>query len=472
MTHYKGIPKKRQVIMDQDGTLNPLSKVVSGNTGPKFDYLSANRPDSIEDKLIYVRATGDDKNGDGSLENPYRTLVRAFADLPSIIYNTRWIIDITDIGTETVTDKVVFPPIITNYDNKLNTSPLVYSQFYVETPVQILAVPTTIDTLGSLTTETDSVTGLKNFTDAAKEWTPDEHVGRFVVGGLSSVGVIYANTETKLFTTLSTGSPTEIVEPSATLKYGLETDSFAEGSLVVKGCLGEIYFGGIKFEHNDTNSLQTIQSSPKAPLNFSLCQFDGINLLQGTSAAIFDACYFSPDGNFSQNGVGVTMRNSYFNQVTMNVHGDGGHGLDYWLSNRFDKCSALGHGGNNESEVAYAFNSCAVVSGTGYGFEFHGGNRCSITSTTVDDCVLDGFYGEGPGLVTMTEVKGSGNGNFGLRLNGCQVRVDSDTDISGNLNDIQVGVQAHSDWATFRGGFPNSFDTTTNSGTLSRLYQV
>lgn len=438
------------------------------------DHLSVTKSAILETRVIYARSTGNDANGDGSLANPYRTFVRAIQDLPVFSNNTIWYIDITGIGVETLTEKFYMPPFSAAFTERLVVSPPIYLHYIIESALNIVAVPTTLVTFTPTATATHSTTDQRTYTDNSKNWTADQFKGKFLIGSAGAeTAVIYANDNDTLFTTHPSNftSPLTIVEPSAELSFGPTVDTYWEGAFAMQSVSASVTFGGIKFSRNSVAG-RTVIINSKGIVNCTLCDFQDLSLLYGGGYTVFDANRVGV--SFAQDGVGLTMRYAFFDGSTFEAHGDGAVGTDFWFSCRFEEMlNALGHGGNNEAEMAYHFKKCSTISGTTNGFVYRGGARSRIESCEIVDCAASAILAESPGYLRVIGTVGTGNVGYGLEVtNGSQVQIDSATLVVGTISDVKVGVLPAEDWATFRTGFPADVDLTATSGTLSRVFQV
>lgn len=470
--HYKGIPKTRDAVITADGSIVPLSNRDEAGYIPAVDFFRIDKSDVETIKHIYARATGDDASGDGTLAKPYRTFRRAVKDLPTISNDTMWVVDITGIGLETHTERYHFPACSSNFSQKLTFTPPVHREFYFLSAINILATPTTIDTVNITGTTTNPTTSMHAYTDSAKSWVTDEHVGRFVMGSsITEVGTIYANDGDTLYVAGSAtlSSPITILEPSAELKFGPLVDSFSEGSFVIKNSGATITLGGVKFSRNSTSAgSMFIENSSNT--THTLTHFEAGVQFKNSGLHTMDAVNI--ETFFAQDGAGIVCRHSFMHNVpTFSNHGDGGLGVDDWLSTRFDTVGPLGHGGNAEGYSPYAYTKCSVINATSAGIDYNGGGHVKVRNTEFIDGAGNAVQATGPGTFYLAGVTGAGNAAFGLYItDGAQVAVTDSTLVTGASGDFKVGLLPPTTWTNFNSGFQAQLDTTAVSGTLSRIF--
>jgi hypothetical protein len=472
--HYKGVPKTRDAVIDGAGEIKPLAKQNLDNIVTAVDYFKVKSSDSLITETVYARLTGDDSNGTGTLENPYRTFIKCMEHVSSVTNNVRWVIDITGIGTETYTEKYHLPIFRSNIDPALDISPPVDEEFVSLASLNIFATPTDVETVSVTSSSTNATTSMKEYTDSSKSWAADAYKGMFAQGANQfEFGTIYGNTSDtiQVASSVALASPITIVQPSAVLKFGPASDPFAEGAFAIHGAPSSIAFGGIGFDRNSSSGGAFVLHHT-GNSSFILCDFKGGFHIRYGGYTTMDACHI--DNSYAQDGSAVVLRQSFLHDIaTFSVHGDGGMGLDYWLGNRFENMSALGHGGNAEGNLGFTYEKCSVVSGTGVGIDYNGGSAARIVSCEILDCASHGVEATGPGRLSLSNVDGTGNASYGVRVNnGSQVSVTSTTAITGDSGDFKVGVLADGDWTSFNAGFRNQIDTTATSGTLARIFDA
>ena len=145
--HYKGVPKTRDAKLDKDGKLIPLSnKEEESSVVTSLRTVMSESPKSRIN--IYARATGHDTNGDGTLENPYRTFYQCMKDIPLNLDGRVVYIDISGIGVETREQITVsMPPVVGGgsfYQNTVHPLPEFAGSPHWQGAINIVASPTVL----------------------------------------------------------------------------------------------------------------------------------------------------------------------------------------------------------------------------------------------------------------------------------------------------------------------------------------
>lgn len=398
--------------------------------------------------IIYARTTGSDATGNGSLANPYRTFARSILDVPHVINpGYRFVIDITDIGVETLAQEWASPVIKSPGDLYLGDTFQPYFTFGTQFTIRAtpkLALPGTdaIITAGAVTA---TVAGLCKLTDPSKAWTPGALKGMQVINptvGFGATCCVYDNTATELFlcNTASAfnggvgplGATVNVVEPSATLQ-GPPANGNREG--MVFGDCSTMNFQGIKF----TSTVPLVGNGGAGFFGQFSPFFEGCVLEE----ASFGNCGQLQVGLFSTTVRGTV--NSFLSQLTP-------------LRSFWDTVTSLQIGGLTHAFRTTVLENCATISsgvavGTGFAsptdlnftnclFKTSAGDAIDLTSPTrlnMLDCQIDGSAGDainanGPCKVVLSGVTGSGNTGYGVRTDdGPHVEVDAATTV-GNAD--------------------------------------
>lgn len=470
--HYRGVPKSIPIVKGSDGKVQPLSKLNKASGSTLFaDEFITKRKDNLTYKTVYANINGNDSIGDGSVENPYKTFVKCLDILPDNIRNTIWYIDISNLGTEVVEDVVKFPAISSSQALEPNfNAPITSPEYSVyESAVNVIAEPIVIDTVTAEFTYTQETTGWQVITDSSKSWTPGEHKGRILHGTSLSAAAIYDNSADTLYICANTISgDLKIVEPSATLKYG--SASVAD-AFIITGLQAPVTFTGIRWDRNSGSTAGSLYMEGTGSVVYmNLCWFE--EGLYATHGGYLVIGYCVIKNGYGQDGTGVTIRNTLFQDSSFSAHGSGGAGLDYFLNVRFENMSGiLGHGGNSEPEIGFAWDRCSVSGSASTGLLYSGSTTCSIRRTEFIDCGGSAIAAQAPGRLRLLTVSGTGNSGYGLSVtNGAHVEVTSAINLSGDLGDFKVGTLSAETWTSFNSGFTNRVDVDTTSGTLARVY--
>jgi len=136
--------------------------------------------------IYYVRSTGSDASGDGSLAFPFQTWKGAITKIPKDFINGTFYIDLTDTD---IVQQVVIPQYRSNktpYTLVPDALRALYPGLFYEGAVNFVAQPTTVVDLtadwgAALPTAAPTAFGHGTFTFTGKTWTTDEHRGRFFV---------------------------------------------------------------------------------------------------------------------------------------------------------------------------------------------------------------------------------------------------------------------------------------------------
>lgn len=416
----------------------------------------------VEVKTIYARTTGSDSTGNGTLANPYATMVRAIEDVPLVIYsNERYVIDITGI-TEDL-DGYNFPPISAQSDlgsfDVAATGP--WSGFYA--PLHIEAEPQETHSIpgGEISAQNaDANTGMYTIV-TTNSYTPDELKGKLIVGsGVFEWAIVAGNTATDIehCGTSAFTAPVKLYDAGATI---INTDDTSYNAPIrIVNALMSYSFGGINFEHDSGSTYRTSMSGYDVhELIFSACWFEGLNIdMDGALEPFY--CYF---------------RNKIFSgQSTSSV------GTCVFDNVRFGQLGSFNPVGEYEAYACY-FLGCrgTMLSADGVDDQHPGAHmqlrNCEIRNAIADAVVMlngalemhDTNIVDSAGWAVrlrdnatalLYSVKGTGNGG-GLKLEkGAQATSDTDTDIdhevttfyarTGGDDDNNLGTLA-SPYATF-----------------------
>ena len=197
----------------------------------KLDLLSPlvgvqSTPGTLQ--TVYIRSTGNDTTGDGTLARPYLTQARALQDCYSNPAGRSFRVDMTDYGTYTPTALLNLPVIVGGQTNYMPDAELQVFGTYRNADIEFYAEPTVIATFVSGQYTVAQYGGSANKAahteitiTSSPGWTVNEHVGKLVVkpGGSGCARVI-SNTANTLVVTFVYSSST-----TATIKLCTESCS-------------------------------------------------------------------------------------------------------------------------------------------------------------------------------------------------------------------------------------------------------
>ena len=468
-------------------------------------------PFALTTTTIYARPNGSDKCGDGSLANPYRTFQRAIRDVPSILPpGATYIVDITDLGVETLPTDYVFPVIQSGY---------VYGGAYDVSPpwlgnpaFQVLALPKlalapadaviAASDLPVITSNPDTNLIIVTIPAARSSWAAGALKGKMFIRTIGSANTsccIYDSNDgggagpSQLFLCntaafvppLAAGEVFQIVEPSATLEAPPPTNG---DNIAIRCCnINSLAFKGIRFRCSvpDTAFSLMIADCP-APL-LELCDVDGLFCtMQSEQIALFSTTLRM---GIDAEGSPVTPRRAYWTGVGTGSVGylfmEGGAHI--FRTTVLDGCVPI------ENSVfagvtltpAWVFFECLFSGSLGNAIHCTGG-RYEITNTRIDGSSSDAISAEkGTNFIICTQVTGANNGgvtDVGIRAtDGAQVSVDAATTVTGGVagNDVKSGslltatyaalaLHQQYDLAPGPAGNPTTFDAQTGT----RIFRV
>ena len=405
---------------------------------------------------IYVRTTGSDATGNGTLATPYRTFQRAIRDVPSVIPAARrYIVDVTDLGTEIFTPGYVMPPIHGPGVDQ-NVDGAVHPWFRFRGAVSIFATPkfpygalsaadATITVADILTLDQQNATDrlyLLTLNVARPAWAANAVRGAIFRATNTAANqgqgdaVVVESTATTLLLTLSKGqvaglfpalAPYTLYEQSATFEgIGSPTGGFGEAAFNVLNC-DAFAISGIRFRNTvGPAGICLLVRQPGSIFAFQYCDFaQGILAVQGAQAynPIFDACYLHGGSAYVFHGVGASMRKCFFSgvvswagipdvgylQLNQGVWESGVSLGDFKPFLGFQN-SPANQGGGSLSLWMRLFRVRTPAAGAvGIGILASAGG--TIENTTVYDCTVAAIRADkARGPLRLTNVQGGANG--------------------------------------------------------------
>ena len=429
---------------------------------------------------IYVRPTGSDATGDGTLANPYRTVAYASQQLTRYADQLYQIIDCTGIGTETLTSTLHIPPVVSSSHVIADPSP-VYGGFGVVAAVTIRAVPATVVTIvPGFTVNPSTTTGLAEIVVLGAGWTVNEHKGRKLYWGGAVLSTIYANTADTLYVCtdanfISNADPVYIVEETAELR--LTGASSTAATLQIMGTQASVALLGLKVTRATPASYSN-QSLEVAQIEDFLaygCTFEGVSFYGAIATnPLLSGCWLKAPSTFEAFnlfGSGFSAVDTFWDAITCDWNTQGSFPV-YVLTSVYDGCNAVGHATTSLPAINYQFIQTLIRNGTEEGVRYRCGLPCLLSSVRIENCVGDGINAASPGRLDLAGVTGSGNGGYGLQATrGANVDVDAGVTVTGTSGDLKVGGLAVRTWADFRTNPPlqrqaDFFNAATSDGSV------
>ena len=430
---------------------------------------------------VYARPGGSDTTGDGTLGNPYATFTRALRDVPLVIRNAIYIVDITGV-TEALPDGWTMPPFSGSVGGLLDFAPvfpglIFYGSLVIRAiPQVVLAVPAAniISQLPNATTGLITVhTNLALTAHALK--------GKLIAGGPFELAVVVDNTTTDIETThassfdagdLVIATQTGILEnisvtsvgptvsiPAISCAFSMmgvavtKTDhgAYSSAALLV-GATGVDTFSGMAA--CDIDGIETRQ--PSYGMTYYACHVTRLMSL-GHALGVFFSLFFDAVlqlSSFTPNGGG----GSYFSWCAC----VGGDTIGIAVAGMNMQVNSIV--GNGWIELA----SCEIRGNSGPGVSLYGADRCAIKDCNIHNNGGSGVLVDSTKYLKMINVDGTANTGYGLEIkNGSTVSADATSSVTGTTNDIKVGGHAAETWAAWASG--NQTDLADAGTQMCRL---
>lgn len=447
-------------------------------------------PDTPVINTIYVRTTGSDATGLGTLASPYRTFKRAIRDVPHVIpQGYRFVVNVTDLGAEEFPVGYQLPSIhgtVLGWSfGDPSTFPFLGSGALtiLATPKPFAAIPladTTVAGSGITSIAGVGASQLATITVSTPRasWANDALKGAMLIGtagsdaGAATSCVIYGSDATHIRVCNTVGavqtSPQQdlhIVEPSATFNSA-GANSDGAGFEIVD--VASILIQGIKFTitgGGGDGSASLAFGKAVQPF-IELCDVDSIGSLGcalqlGTFSSVLRSFLDIEASGWSP------RRALVLGAQTRMLAG----GIQVVRQTVFDGCAAIGPGqfataNGYFPQQGWEFLNCIFTGSTGDMAVFAvGGGAYSLDSVQIDEGAGDAIRAMGPVSVVLNNVRGTGSLGFGVAaMDGAQVRVVDDvTDVTGDDGDMLVGTLPVRTWADWRANAPrgNQYDLRT-----------
>lgn len=413
-------------------------------------YLTKLWPVGEPALIYYVRPGGNDDNDGLTVLTAFATLNRALHFMAIAGANQSVIIDVTGMtGANAIAANEVLNiggttlgGITFDFDLAA-TSP---NNFYHRTHRQIrseLVLTTALDVTAQAF---DAVSGILQLTvnDAL---VANALRGKFAVGSaLGEYGTIQSNTGGAGPNTIEVANlvgmtlPIAAYEPGATLRFGDAGNFFEQAIYLLAECDWNLQ--GLKIESNGPKPV-AVGVWPNAPVSFTLCDIEGVEVNAGSGHVTFDGCFVNTE-TYSQDGATVTVLQSVFYDIAFLCHGSGGSGLNEWVGVIIDTCNSFG-GGNAESDFSFQMESSRIVNGTSAGVQCLSGNS-TLRHCEVENNATSGVVCNNNSNVLLNDVQGT-NTDYGVEASyGAIVRQAGGTAVTGAINDLNIGAVGPAAW--------------------------
>jgi hypothetical protein len=410
---------------------------------------------------IYVRPTGNDSTGDGTLTSPYRTLQRALRAVPVIDPgDMRFVIDNTGCVEA---NPVAFPPFISGQVQAwdLGTD---FAPYFAEGYVTLQAIPKQLDTLNDPTTSSalDPVSGLAMVQDTAKAWAVDQFKGKWLVGsGVMELAAIAGNTSNTLDTAYPFYSP--FTTPVRIVDYAAELS----GGVIVSGVSAPIVFNGQRVVQPGAYA-NGLRVTGCQEFIAALCELKDPWVTGCGDALLFTYIHGEGATNFTD----VVFDNVFGNLWGYIADCSPGMGLFTGIQGIIENC-AMPFGLTGQ----FGFCECRKTPFI-FGMDAAGailGGNIEVYHLKVNNVPGDAVIASGPGALLLYSVgAGPKVGGVGLHAsNGAQVHVFNNVNPTGAGGDLKVGQNPMRTWSDFRNNAPkkNEIDQTPGTGDGSRVWE-
>jgi hypothetical protein len=481
------------VTLAGKGTKHHPFKVIGNPMWPPFPTIL---PGQNVTTTIYANQTGSDTSGKGTPAEPYRTFARAILDVPQVINpGYRFVIDITNLGVETLPQDYAAPPIVSQeftWTDEANANPPYFS---IRAAFQILAMPQLLSSIPAADAEISaadaavvSVVGpnlVKLTIGAARaSWVAGTLKGALVVktqGDRGTPCTVFDNTTTELWLTnnpgnfnggvgplvLQPGEVVQIVEPSATLQ-AFAADDLNKDAFEFTG-LGSLICSGVQFQGVNPNTGEGgLGIAGTTQPIFELCV---LNEFTGDACGLLQLGIFAcvVRGYFDTFGAGyVTVSRSYFDQVGQSFRFDLNGANAGWRRSVFDECLPVGNASDALELGARVLllNECWLRGSLGDAVSITSPTPLYMDNVQIDDAGGNAIMAIGPLRAALNAVTGTGNAGYGLFADdGVHAKVDAATVVVG-----ASGAYTTDGGTTPVAAWPVTPNNDTNPTTLTRVW--
>lgn len=411
-------------------------------------YLTKRWPYGTPEIVYYVRPGGDDNNDGLTALTAFATLERALHFMAVAEVNESVVVDITGMTVSGASVLNIGGTTLGGVNFDLDLAATSPSNFFHKQHRQIRAEPTLVqalDVTGSVTNPTSGITTL-TVNDAL---VANALRGLFAIGGaLGEYGTIRSNTggagpnTVEVCNISGLNAPVGAYSTGATLTFGDAANPFEQAIYLLALCDWNLQ--GLRISSNGPKAT-AIGVFGAAPVNLMFCDIDGIQITN-RAATYIDGCYVR-DRTYAQDGGSVRATQSYFRSLSYLCHGSGGDGLNEFVACCFDASATPFGGGNVESAYNFGAESCEFADALATGIQVIGG------VSRLKDCVVNdnggsGIIAQDGATLTLDNVQGTGNGNYGAEVYyGAQIKRANGSGVTGTLNDLFVGDIGAATWA-------------------------
>jgi hypothetical protein len=478
---------------------------------------------------IWVRPTGSDIYGDGSRDNPYRTLVRGVRDIPlNIRPGYRYVVDITGLSERLPTNYELpgwKSGFITDEVTGSGESAKLYSagDFIHQYAVAIYAEPQLVSTISeadatisasdiqSQVALTGSGLFLLKLNTARASWGNNALKGKFLFGSTQLEHTVIGESTTGSLLLISHSGMTGtlyIKEPSAFLTSSTTVNPNVKGGFAARSC-DSLALVGIDFYTPTAGVTFALELGGQGNYSLNFCKVQSGLLHANSAGGVNNRYQRSHFTGRMRIGGNVQLQAIYGTGLTaFNFVGGGQYSWRRMLIESSSAGAAVfnifpGAGNTQPGAVTNFLIQHSIIRGiTGDGFKFSG-VRGRMENVDIYGCTRDAIRCEsGSGLLELREVRtafgsafgyaGSVNAGYGIRVfDGMAVKVDETVaqnatsqgqQVRGTLGHIRVGNRPARTFDDFVSGttgpalfeIDSHTDTTTGltSGSLSRVYQA
>lgn len=486
-----------------DPTTQPLDALIRDadqnvlliNTGTTWEPASG-APNGNGARLrLYVRMSGSDTTGNGTLSKPYATPDHALDQAAPLLNWTRVVIDITGMTWRPEASNYnVFPGKVQartqpwfNYPGGFDNPD--FATFSDEADITFQAVPTQFDTIpAGYTNSHDTATGLVTLTSPGKNWTPGALVNKFCMGefNFAECGCIVANDADSITIaanhTSFVSDTLGIYDLSATWQPADDSPFY----LTLNGS-ASVQFNGIMLRCGAQNGWSVIVGAlPYA--RFVGCDLAGALLMPGSgfpivNPQVFSGCritamvpgVFDGESGIDLSGGDMIFSQCYFDSIAFTrLFGTTGQRVN--IDNVYAHgCAPLLHSDQgqevqdappiNYDPVIFALEGVWIDSPVSNAIQVFGG-VVHLGAIHITNCPGDGIFVDGPSKVVFTyRAASSGIVGHGIRvLNGGRVIMDSPVAgaIDGTAGGMKIGNRPARAWADFTANPPQFIEIDYN----------
>jgi len=410
---------------------------------------------------IYARPTGSDLTGDGTVGNPYATFTRVLRDVPIVIRNAVYVVDVTGV-TEALPDGWSMPPFSGSSWGGTDMAP-VFPGFYFVSSLMVRAIPNVVLTIPAaniISQLPNATTGLITVhTNLAL--TAHALKGKLIGGGSYELAVVVDNTTTDIETTSGAAfSAGDLIVATQSATLSAVNLGTYMATVQMNGLQCSWQFQGIKItatDHPAAVPSVVVSQNPVTPYAYGFfgCDLEGLLTDASANMCFVSGCHITSLQSLAAADGGAYS--TFFDAATQvksnTLSGAPNGGTDYFY------CVAVGGdamgmmsdgvivGGN------MSFRSCEIRDNSGPGISVCGVDRCTIKNCNIHNNGASGVLVDSTKYLKMINVDGAANTGYGLEIkNGSTVSADAACSVTGTVEAIKVGAHAAESWATWASG--------------------